>query len=88
MNQFAPCPQCGNPAAEQMKFTWWGGIVGPKLLTHVKCPNCATKYNGKTGKDNTTNIVIYSVVAVISAFVLMFALFFVIGFFTYVSTGR
>lgn len=83
MNKFAPCPQCGSAAAERMKFTWWGGVLGPKLLTHVKCPNCRSTFNGKTGKDNTTNIVIYSVVAVVAAFVLLFAVFFVIGFVAY-----
>lgn len=45
-----------------MKFTWWGGLLGPKLLTHVKCRACGKQYNGKTGKDNTTNIVIYFIV--------------------------
>ena len=60
--QFAPCPTCQRPDAEQMKFTWWGGLLGPRLLTHVKCKGCGTAYNGKTGQSNTTNIVIYSVV--------------------------
>lgn len=60
--QFAPCPKCQRPDAEQMKFTWWGGLLGPRLLTHVKCKGCGTAYNGKTGQSNTTNIVIYSVV--------------------------
>jgi len=31
-------------------------------LTHVKCQACGKQYNGKTGKDNTTNIAIYFVV--------------------------
>jgi hypothetical protein len=62
MTPYAPCPQCGNAAAEKMKFTWWGGLIGPWLLTHVKCQACAKQYNGKTGKDNTTNIVIYFIV--------------------------
>lgn len=88
MNQFAACPQCGGRAAERMKFTWWGGVLGPKLLTHVKCPSCNTKYNGKTGKDNTQNIVIYSVVAAVLAFVLLFAVFFAVGFFIYLSNAK
>ncbi len=45
-----------------MSFTWWGGILGPKLLTHVKCGSCGKQFNGKTGKDNTTGIIVYSVV--------------------------
>lgn len=62
MTHYAPCPKCSSTGAEQMKFTWWGGLIGPKILTHVKCPGCGHAYNGKTGGDNTTGIVIYSIV--------------------------
>ena len=48
-----------------MSFTWWGGIVGPKILSHVKCADCNKEFNGKSGKDNTTGIIIYSIVALI-----------------------
>jgi uncharacterized protein (DUF983 family) len=44
------------------------------MLSHVKCRWCGTTYNGKTGRDNTTGIVVYSVVA----FVIFFGLFLVI----------
>lgn len=74
MKQFAPCPKCHQSNAQQMSFTWWGGILGPKILTHVKCQNCRTTYNGKTGKDNTTNIIIYSVVVFVIAFGILFGL--------------
>ena len=62
MTQYAPCPKCGVTGAERMSFTWWGGIIGPRVLTHVKCPGCGYGYNGKSGKDNTTGIVIYSII--------------------------
>ena len=62
MNSFAPCPKCSAATAERLQFTWWGGILGPKLLTHVKCTACGTKYNGKTGQDNSVYIAIYCVV--------------------------
>ena len=75
MTNYAPCPKCNAGAAERMKFTWWGGVLGPKLLTHVKCNNCGNKYNGKTGKDNTKGIVIYSVVLAILAFGLIVVMF-------------
>ena len=79
MNQFAACPKCGNAAARQLSFTWWGGALGPKLLTHVKCESCGAKYNGKTGRDNTTGIIIYfAVVGVVS-----FVLFFILAFFLF-----
>ena len=61
---YAPCPKCRG-AAEKLKFTWWGGVLGPKILTHVKCTACGYKYNGKTGKDNTTGIIIYSVIVAV-----------------------
>jgi uncharacterized protein (DUF983 family) len=49
-------------------MTWWGGALGPYLLTHVKCPECGMTYNGKTGQSNTTAIIIYSVVVGAIAF--------------------
>ncbi len=72
--QFAPCPKCQQSNAQQMSFTWWGGLIGPKILTHVKCQTCATTYNGKTGKDNTTNIIIYSVVVLFIVFAILFGI--------------
>src|SRR5688572_23327681 len=59
---FAPCPSCGKSEANQLTFTWWGGVIGAKLLTHVECVGCRTRYNGKTGKSNNTAIAIYIVV--------------------------
>ena len=75
MNNYAPCPKCRNSNAEKLKFTWWGGVLGPKILSHVKCNSCGYKYNGKSGKDNTTGIVIYSVIVGILAFGLVFVMF-------------
>jgi transposase-like protein len=77
MNQFASCPKCSNSIAKQVGFTWWGGVIGPKMFSHVKCQSCGKTYNGKTGKDNTTNIIVYSLVLGLIAFLL----FAVIGFF-------
>lgn len=62
MTNYAPCPKCNASGAQPMKFTWWGGVLGPKILTHVKCRGCGHAFNGKTGRDNTTGIVIYSLV--------------------------
>ena len=62
MTPYAPCPKCRAVGAEKMKFTWWGGLLGPKILSHVKCPGCGYAYNGKSGRDNTLGIAIYCVV--------------------------
>ena len=71
MQAFAACPKCGKSGASAVGFTWWGGLLGPKLFNVVKCGGCATQYNGKSGKMNTTNIVIYSVVIGIAAIALV-----------------
>ncbi|WP_309738153.1 hypothetical protein [Chamaesiphon sp. OTE_20_metabat_361] len=69
MLQYRPCPKCASDRAKAIGFTWWGGIVGPKMLTHVKCTKCGTAYNGKTGKSNQTAIAIYVTVSTVVAIV-------------------
>lgn len=49
-------------AATPISWTLWGGFIGPKMLTHVRCQQCGNKYNGKTGKSNMTAIVLYNVI--------------------------
>jgi rubredoxin len=71
---YVSCPKCGGPA-EKLRFTWWGGILGPKILTHVKCTSCGYRYNGKSGKDNTTGIIIYTAVVAILCLGLVVAMF-------------
>lgn len=75
MTEFAPCPNCRSRGAQQLKFTWWGGLIGPKILTYVKCPSCGTAYNGRSGRSNTTGIVIYSVVVFIVVMFLLVLMF-------------
>ena len=67
-NQYMPCPKCRRTNATKVKFTWWGGALGPSMLTHVKCDNCGTEFNGKTGKSNQNNIMIYFLVIFVIAF--------------------
>ena len=66
--QYAPCPNCGQSNAKKVGYTWWGGALGPNMFTHVKCQNCGTQYNGKTGKSNQTNIILYFVVSFVLVF--------------------
>jgi rubredoxin len=71
------CPRCSHGESKPVSFTWWGGLIGPKLFNHVKCTGCGYAYNGKTGRPNTTAIVLYTVVvgviAAIGGFVLVFS---------------
>jgi transposase-like protein len=62
MAAYVNCPECGSDNVEKVGFTWWGGVIGPAMLTHVRCMDCRTAFNGKTGQSNTTGIVIYSLI--------------------------
>jgi len=66
--QYASCPKCGQSNAKKVGFTWWGGALGPRMFSHVKCQNCGTEYNGRTGKSNQQGILIYIAVTFILAF--------------------
>lgn len=69
-----PCPRCGQYAANPVKFTWWGGLLGPKLLSHHKCQACGYTFNGKTGQPNTTAIAIYLAITTVIAVVVFILL--------------
>ena len=47
-----PCPRCKRSDGEWVHYTWWGGLIGPRLTGHARC-SCGATYNGRTGKDNT-----------------------------------
>ncbi|MEP7256694.1 MAG: hypothetical protein ABI666_13025 [Ferruginibacter sp.] len=68
------CPKCGSPLVQPVKYTWWGGLLGPRLMHHTKCAECKYTFNSKTRKSNTTNIVIYSVILFVVAFALFYML--------------
>ncbi|MBA2540293.1 MAG: hypothetical protein H0V17_11700 [Deltaproteobacteria bacterium] len=69
------CPKCRNDVMpDPVGFTWWGGLIGSRLISHVECPACHARFNGKTGKDNTPAIAIYMVVVGLLSFGLLFAI--------------
>jgi hypothetical protein len=61
------CPRCKSPNVNRPSFTWWGGALGPKILSHAVCRACGFGFNWKTGQSNSRGIAIYmGVVLVIS----------------------
>lgn len=68
------CPACqARDEPRPVGFTWWGGLIGAKLLNHVECVACGARFNGKTGRSNTGAIALYSIVIGAIAFGLMYA---------------
>ena len=77
LNEFSNetgCPKCGSGLITTVKYTWWGGFIGHKMLHHTKCESCGYRFNSKTRKSNTNAIIIYSVVV----FAIFFAVFYYI----------
>ena len=70
MSNYLPCPKCGSENIEKMSYTWWGGIIGPAILSHVKCNDCGNQYNGRNGTSNTLGIILYFVALIIIGVVL------------------
>jgi hypothetical protein len=63
--QWADCPQCGNHGdATRIWWTMWGGVIGPAIICHVRCNECGTHYNGKSGDSNTTAITLFVVISI------------------------
>lgn len=58
------CPNCDSVKTKGVKWTWWGGVLGPKLVNLTKCEDCGYTYNGNTGKPATNTIVIYLLVSI------------------------
>jgi hypothetical protein len=65
------CPGCRQDVAPTpVGFTWWGGVLGPKLLHHVQCPSCRVRFNGLRGTSNTRWIAAYLGIAGVLAVII------------------
>jgi hypothetical protein len=70
---YAICYNCGADAGSRVTWTFWGGIIGPALISHVRCGRCGTTYNGRSGKSNNTAILIYILVTLGISFAIIIA---------------
>lgn len=44
MSDYVPCPVCGGSYIQKVRYTFWGGLLGPWMFNHVKCATCGHKY--------------------------------------------
>lgn len=56
------CPACHARAGKKVTFSWWGGIVGPGVMSLHKCQACGCQFNSKTGKPARNAIIAYVVI--------------------------
>ena len=83
MEDNKPCPKCGHKYATDVEHTWafgqwWSGkrwdifgLTAPKRFNLVRCRNCGTIYNGKTGKQETKKVIIWILIPVIITILLV-----------------
>ena len=62
---YQPCPGCGSGPVEDPKFTWWGGLIGHRILGIHKCRACRKWWVKKTGQPGGTRVMIYVVAGVV-----------------------
>ena len=46
------CPHCRKQMGRRVLWTFWGSFYFTALFKHVRCDECGTAYNGKTGRSN------------------------------------
>lgn len=66
------CPKCSGTQTKEIKYTWWGGVLAPKLMKLQKCEGCGFLFNRETNKPVTGAIVGYNMTAAVLAFVIFF----------------
>ncbi len=63
MPTFEPCPYCQAQHANKVRFTPWGGVLGPAVFSLVKCEPCGKHFNGKSGSRVEKAIRLYTTVS-------------------------
>lgn len=66
------CPKCESTQLKRLTYTWWGGLLGPKLIPTTQCQACKAQFNSKTGKPNTRAIVLYYIGVFLVAFLVAY----------------
>lgn len=72
------CPFCGASDYREPRFTWWGGAVGHKIISHVICNQCSKGFNRKSGKDNFMPILLYNLFAFVVIFPIALVFFYML----------
>lgn len=76
---YKQCPTCGQGGVggvTVVQQVWWGGWLGPRIFSLVKCKNCGTVYNIKKGHNakRYSDIAIVLTIVSVILFILPFTL--------------
>ena len=71
----APCPGCGAQDARAVSFTWWGGVLGPRMFHMVRCNACNRAFDSQSGGTLGRKILVYQVVSISVGLLTFYALF-------------
>lgn len=44
------CPFCESEHVKRVNYTFWGGVIGPRIFNLHRCEDCNAQYNAKTGQ--------------------------------------
>ena len=62
------CPGCGGGPLHEPSFTWWGGLVGHKLLGVEQCKQCKKWWTKSTGQSGDARVAAYLVIGLLLGF--------------------
>jgi len=65
------CPFCAGQATQRVRFTAWGGVIGPFFMSLRKCACCGGQFNGRTGRCVKKAIRVYTLATLVVLVVLM-----------------
>ncbi len=63
------CPNCQSNNIKSINWTWWGGVIFPRMFNHTKCNDCSFLYNGKSRKSNKNIVRGFTIASIISTLV-------------------
>ena len=59
------CRGCGGGPLEEPGFTWWGGLVGHKILGVEQCKRCNKWWVKSTGQPGDTRVAVYMITGIV-----------------------
>ena len=58
-----PCPRCRQVGANIRTWSWWGGLIGPKIMKQATCMFRKQDFNYQTGKPITGQTILLYMLA-------------------------
>jgi|GEM_PF-892754 len=59
------CPYCQHDRSRKVRFTPWGGVLGPAIMRVVACAQCGQQFSGRNGSKIEGHRRVYSIIMIV-----------------------